>query len=72
MEHALALLQVTLLEHLLDTYSKAELQVTQLGQYSGAEHCGLDWIVNPGTFGSKGLNSRDQLLSKRRKDWSWD
>ena len=58
MEHALARLQVTLLDHLV-------------GVYSEAEHLRLekDWIVNLGTFGPKGLNTRDQLLSARRRDW---
>ena len=28
-----------------------------------------DWIVNMGTFGSLGVNTRDQLISRTRRDW---
>ena len=58
MEHALGRLQVTLLDHLT-------------GAYSEESHLRLekDWIVKLGTFGPQGLNTRDQLLSNRRRDW---
>ena len=58
MEHALARLQVTLLDHLQGDFSEEGL--LQLEK---------DWIVNLGTFGPLGCNSRDQLISRTRRDW---
>lgn len=58
MEHAIARLQVTLLDFLV-------------GEYTEERHLQLekDWIVNLETFGPLGLNTRNQLLSRTRRDW---
>ena len=57
-EEELARLQVTLLDHLQGEFSEERL--LQLEK---------DWIVNMRTFGPLGVNSRDQLLSRTRRDW---
>ena len=48
----------TVLDHLQGEFSEERL--LQLEK---------DWIVNMGTFGPLGVNTRDQLISRTRRDW---
>ena len=58
MEIAISNLQVTLLDHLVGPYREEKL--LQLEK---------DWILNMGTFGPTGLNTRNQLLTGQRRNW---
>ena len=58
MENAISNLQVTLVDHLTGPYREEKL--LQLEK---------DWILNMGTFGPTGLNTRNQLLTNQRRNW---
>ena len=51
-------LQVTLVDHLTGQYREKKL--LQLEK---------DWIINMGTSGPTGLNTRNQLLTNQRRNW---
>jgi hypothetical protein len=57
-EAALNNLQITLVDHLMGPFSEEKL--LQLEK---------DWILNLGTFGPTGLNTRNQLLTGQRRNW---
>ena len=55
---AMARLEVTLLDHVDGTYSdERHLQLEK------------DWILNLGTWGPTGFNSRNELLTNQRRNW---
>ena len=53
MEVAISNLQITMLDHLVDPTGRL----------------GKDWIINMGTSGPTGLNTRNQLLTGQRRNW---
>ena len=57
MEQAITNLQVILLENLEVFSDQALLQLEK------------DWIINLGTWGPTGLNTRNQLLTNQRRNW---
>jgi predicted GIY-YIG superfamily endonuclease len=58
MEAAISNLKITLVDHLVGPYREERL--LQLEK---------DWILNLGTFGPTGLNTRNQLLTGQRRNW---
>jgi len=58
MEEAIRNLQITLLDHLVGMFSEEKL--LQLEK---------DWILNMGTSGPTGMNTRNQLLTSQRQNW---
>jgi hypothetical protein len=58
MEAAISALRITLVDHLVGPYKEEKL--LQLEK---------DWILNLGTWGPTGLNTRNQLLSNQRRNW---
>jgi hypothetical protein len=58
MEEAISNLKITLLDHLEGVHSEERL--LQLEK---------DWILNLGTSGPTGMNSRNQLLTNQRRNW---
>ena len=58
MEGAITNLRVILLDHLVGPYRDEKL--LQLEK---------DWILNLGTFGPTGVNTRNQLLTGQRRNW---
>ena len=58
MEEAISNLQITMLDHLVGPYREEKL--LQLEK---------DWILNMGTNGPTGLNTRNQLLTGQRRNW---
>ena len=58
MEDAVSNLQLTMLDHLVGPYREEKL--LQLEK---------DWILNMGTSGETGLNTRNQLLTGQRRNW---
>jgi hypothetical protein len=58
LEAAITNLQITLVDHLVGPYKEEKL--LQLEK---------DWILNLGTWGPTGLNTRNQLLSNQRRNW---
>ena len=57
MEQAITNLKVILLENLEVFSDQALLQLEK------------DWIINLGTWGPTGLNTRNQLLTNQRRNW---
>ena len=49
----------------------SNLQITMLGPYREESLLQLekDWILNMGTSGPTGLNTRNQLLTGQRRNW---
>ena len=58
MEEAISNLKITLVDHLEGVHSEERL--LQLEK---------DWILNLGTSGPTGMNSRNQLLTNQRRNW---
>ena len=58
MEAAISNLQITMLDHLVGPYREEKLLQIE-----------KDWILNMGTFGPTGLNTRNQLLTGQRRNW---
>ena len=58
MEVAISNLQIIMLDHLVGPYR--EECILQLEKY---------WIINMGTSGPTGLNTRNQLLTGQRRNW---
>ena len=58
MEEAIEGLRVTLVDHVVGAFREEKL--LQLEK---------DWILNLGTSGPLGLNSRNQLLTNNRRNW---
>ena len=59
MEVTIADLKVTYFDHLTGNYREERLLQLE-----------TDWIVRMETFGPTGLNTRNQLLSQQRRNWS--
>ena len=58
LEEAIGNLQITLVAHVVGQFKEEKL--LQLEK---------DWIINMGTSGPTGLNTRNQLLSNQRRNW---
>ena len=58
MDNAISDLKVTLVDHLTGPYREKKL--LQLEK---------DWMLNMGTSGPTGLNTRHQLLPNQRRNW---
>ena len=58
LEAAITNLRITLVDHLVGPFKEEKL--LQLEK---------DWILNMGTSGPTGLNSRNQLLTNQRRNW---